>query len=123
MFEEESAHAAPLMGIGHGKRHLGVRGGLAILLEPKVATHADNVFLLPFQERRDEGDIACEVKLGKVAQFFVCEALFGLEKAKIDGTATQALESFTEALLVVRPDGPNVDRATIAQECVCGIAV
>jgi hypothetical protein len=28
MFEEERADAAPLMRIRHGKRHLGVRGGL-----------------------------------------------------------------------------------------------
>ena len=54
MFEEERAHASPLMGISHGKRHLGMRGGLPVLIDPKIAAHAYNVLLLPFLQRRDE---------------------------------------------------------------------
>src|SRR5712691_4192499 len=123
MFEEERAHTSPLMRIRHGKRHLGVHGGFALLVDPKRAAHADNVLLLPFPERRDEGHIPGEVQFGKVAQFFVGESLFGLEKKKIDGTAAPALEKFEEALLVVGPDRPDMDRATIAQECVRRIAV
>ena len=92
MFEEERAHASPLIGICHGKRHLGVRGGLAVLRDAKIAAHAYNVLLLSFPQRRDEGHILSEVQFGKVAQLCVGQALFGLEKAKIDGTAAQALE-------------------------------
>ena len=121
MFEEERAHAAPLMGIRHGKRHLRARGGLAVLLDPKIAAHTDDVLLLPCLERRDEGHIPREVQFSKVAQLFVGEALFGLEKAKIDGPAAQALEQVEEALLVVGPDRSDVDGATITQECVRGI--
>ncbi len=123
MFEQERADAASLMRIRHRKRHLGVRGGLFVLIDPKRAAHADNMLLLPFLERRDEGHIPREVQLGKVTQLFVSQALFGLEKAKIDRPAAQALEKFEEALLVVGPDRPDVDRAPIAQECVRGIAV
>ena len=92
MFEEERAHASPLMRVSHGKRHLGVRGRLPVLVDLKIAAHPYNVLLLPFPKRRNEGHILREVKLGKVAQFFVGQSLFGLEKAKIDGTAAQALE-------------------------------
>jgi hypothetical protein len=42
------------------------------------------------------------------------EPLFGLKKAEIDGTAAQALKEGSQALLVVRSDRPDVDRATIA---------
>src|SRR5262249_41847150 len=121
MFEAERAYTAPLMGISHGKRHLGVRGGLSVGMEPKIAAHADNVLLRPFLERRDECRIPREVQFGKVAQLFVCESLFGLEKAKIDGTAAQALEECQQALLIVGPDRPDMDRTTIAQECIRGI--
>src|SRR5205085_9208581 len=36
MFEKECAHASPLMRLSHGKRHLGVRAGLTVLLDPKI---------------------------------------------------------------------------------------
>jgi hypothetical protein len=72
------------------------------------------MLLLPFPKGRDDGHIPCEVQFGKVAELFVRQALFGLEKAKIDGPATQAREQCQQALLVVRPDRPDVDRATIA---------
>src|SRR5215471_17324085 len=121
MFEEERAHASPLIGIGHGKGYLGVRGGLAVLRDAKIAAHAYNVLLLTFPLRRDEGYIPSEVQFGKVAQLFVGQALFGLEKAKIDGTATQALEECQQAWLVVGPNRSDMDRPTIAQECVRGI--
>ena len=121
MFEEERAHASPLMRISHGKCHLGMRGGLPVLMHPKITAHAYNVLLLPFPQRRDECYIPGEVQLGKVTQLFVAQALFGLEKAKIDGPAAQALEQCQQTLLVVGPDGPDVDRAPIAQECVRGI--
>src|SRR5215471_3283393 len=121
MFKEERAHASPLMGICHGKRHLGMRGGLTVLMDAKIAAHAYNVLLRPFPQRRDEGHIPGEVQFGKVAQLFVAQALFGLEKTKINGTATQALEECQQALLVVGPDRPDMDRPTIAQECVRGI--
>src|SRR5207245_7819983 len=60
-------------------------------------------------EGRNDGRIPREVQFGKVAQLFVCEALFGLEKAKTDGTAAQALEECQQALLVVGPDRPDAD--------------
>src|SRR5690242_19134121 len=106
MFEEERANASPLIDICHGKRHLGVRGELAVLRDAKIAAHAYNVLLLPFPQRRDEGHIPSEVQFGKVAQLFVGQALFSLKKAKIDGTATQALEECQQALLVVGPNRP-----------------
>src|SRR5262245_46673610 len=123
MFEEERAHASPLIGVCHSKRHLGVRGGLAVRMDAKIAAHAYNVLLLSFQQGRDEGHIPGEVQFGKVAQLFVSQALFGLEKAKIDRTTAQALEECKQALLVVRSDRSDMDRTTIAQECVRGIAV
>jgi hypothetical protein len=87
----------------------------------KIAAYTDDVLLLPCLERRDEGHIPREVQFSKGAQLFVGEALFGLEKAKIDGPAAQALEQVEEALLVVGPDRSDVDGATITQECVRGI--
>src|SRR5262245_25572090 len=114
MFKEECADALPLIGIGDSKRHLGTRGGLATLVQPKIATHTDNVFRLAFPQGRSKSHIPCKVKLSKVAQFFVRQPLFGLEKAKIDGAATQALKESEQTLLIIGPDRPDVDRATIA---------
>jgi hypothetical protein len=109
MFEEERPHASPLMRISHGKRHLGVRGRLSVLMDPKIAAYAYNVLLLPFLACRNQGHIPGEVQFGKIAQLFVGQALFGLEKTKIDGTAAQALEECQQALLVVGPNRPDVD--------------
>jgi hypothetical protein len=67
VFEEERTHASPLMRISDSKRHLGVRGGLPVLIDPKIAAHAYNMLLLPFPKRRDNGHIPCEVQFGKVA--------------------------------------------------------
>jgi hypothetical protein len=55
------------MRISHGKRHLGVRGRVFVLVDPEIAAHTYNVLLLPFLERRSQGHIASEVQLGKVA--------------------------------------------------------
>ena len=121
MFEEERPHAAPLMRIRDGKRHLGVRGGLPILSEPKIAPHANNVLLVPCLERRDQCDIPAEVQFGKVAQLVVGQTLFRLKKTKIDGPVAQVLEQCQQAWLVVWTDRPDMDGATIAQECIRGI--
>src|SRR4029450_9973887 len=52
MLEEERAYASSLMRISHGKRHLGVRGRVFVLVDPEIAAHTYNVLLLPFLERR-----------------------------------------------------------------------
>src|SRR5262245_49735330 len=87
MFEEKCANASALMRIGNGKRYLGAPAGLPILVAPKIAPHADDVFRTALPQGRDERHSPCEVKLGKVAQFFLGQALLGLEKAKIHRTA------------------------------------
>jgi hypothetical protein len=87
MLEEERAHASSLMRISHGKRHLGVRGRVFVRVDPAIAAHAYNVLLLPFLECRNQGHIASEVQLGKVAQLSVGQGLLRLEKAKIDRPA------------------------------------
>ena len=121
VFEKERPDATPLMLIRHGERHLGVRGGLTILREPKIAPHADNVFLVPFLEGGDQCDIPAEVQFGKVAQLVVGQTLFRLKKAKIDRPVAQVREQCQQACLVVRADRPDMDGTTIAQECIRGI--
>src|SRR5262249_2963475 len=85
--------------------------------------HADDVFLTALPQGSDEGHVPREVKLGKVAQFFIGQPLFGLEKAKIHRTAAQTLEERQQTLLVVGSDGPDVDGAAIAQQFVRGVVV
>src|SRR5437773_2411972 len=106
MFEEECANAFPLIRISDSKRHLGTRGGLVALVEPKIAAYADDVFLVALPERGNERHVPRAVKLSKIAQLFIRQSLFGLEKAKINGAAAQALKEGSQALLVVRPDRP-----------------
>src|SRR3989442_8559805 len=123
MFEEERANASALMRIGNGKRHFGAPAGLTVLVAPKIAPHANDVFLTSLPQRSDECHVPREVELGKVAQFFICQPLFGLEKAKIDRTAAQALEECQQALLVVVLDGPDVNVAAITQQFVGSVVV
>src|SRR5262249_11304392 len=49
------------------------------------------------------------------------QALFGLEKAKIDRATAQVLEEGQQALFIVGPNRPNEDRSAIAQEFLRGI--
>src|SRR5215510_6294332 len=62
MLEQQRGNAAPLMGLGHFKRHFGTRDWLAMLRDADIAPNADKGLLTVLTKRRHERHMAHEVK-------------------------------------------------------------
>ena len=71
----------------------------------------------------DEADVLREVELREVLQVFGSEVLLGPQEAEPNGVEPEGVEMRLQPVLVVGPDGADVDRTAVAQERVGGVAL
>ena len=70
---------------------------------------------------RDQRHVAHEVGLGEVVELVLAQLSLRAQEAEVDRARAQAVEVLGEALLVVGPDGADVDRPAVAQDLFDGV--
>jgi len=81
-----------------------------------VTADADDALLAALAERGNQRRPLDEVEPREAVELIVGESSLYAEEAKVDRTGAQRVEVLDQALAVIRPDGADVDRSTIAEE-------
>ena len=81
-----------------------------------IPTDADDALLAALAECGNQRRPLDEVEPREAVELVVSEPPLCAEEAEVDRAGAQPLEVLDQALAVVRPDGANVDRSTVAEE-------
>jgi len=72
-------------------------------------------------ERGDDGRAVVEVQPGELVQLLIAQPPLRAEEPEVDRARTQTLEVRDEAIAVVGPDRPDVDRGPVAKDLLRGV--
>ena len=107
---QRRADALSLVGIVHGEGDLGLAGR-----PHDVAAPADDHRLAVLFQHRDQGDVAHEIDIEIEVDLLVREAAFEGEEAPVEGLIAGAADGGEQPGPVLRPEGADFDRASVAQ--------
>src|SRR5271157_2177455 len=118
MLEQECADAASLMVVENRERHLGY---LRIVLTDVLAD-PDDTLLVAVTQRGDQSDVAYEIQFRKRRKVLIGQRAPDAEKAMVEGARAERTEVLEQSLLVVGTDRADMDRSSVAQHLVSGMA-
>jgi hypothetical protein len=118
VLEQDGTDPAALVLVGDGEGDLRTA---RILRCPRVASDADDVLGAVLAKRRDDCGAVVEVEVRELVQLRVAQPPLRAEEAEVDGARAQAMEVLDEAIAVLGPDRPDVDRASVAKDLLRGV--
>ena len=118
MLEQDGTDPAALVLVGDGEGDLRTA---RILRCPRVASDADDVLGAVLAKRRDDRGAVVEVEVRELVQLRVAQPPLRAEESEVDGARAQAMEVLDEAIAVLGPDRPDVDRASVAKDLLRGV--